>query len=150
MPERSWKYPRGGNGRDPSRQDSSRFIIILKSVRRDIRKFFKPNSVKALSLDGDTLSEDTVKSAVSYLSVYMVFIFASILLISFDGKDIITTSTSVISCFNNIGPAFGEACANFDCFSYFSKTVLSVVMLFGRLEIMPMLILLSPSTWKKN
>lgn len=128
----------------------SRFIIILKSVKRDIRKFFKPNSVKTLSLDGDPLSEDTVKSAVSYLSVYAVFIFAAILLISFDGKDVMTTSTAVIACFNNIGPAFGEAFATFDCFSYFSKIILSFVMLFGRLEIMPMLILLSPATWKKN
>lgn len=128
----------------------SRFIIILKSVRRDIRKFFKPNSVKTLKLDGDTLSEDTVKSAVSYLSVYVVFIFAAVLLISIDGKDLITTSTAVISCFNNIGPAFGEAFASYDCFSYFSKIILSFVMLFGRLEIMPMLILLSPSTWRKN
>ena len=120
----------------------SRFLIVLKSVGRDIRKFFKPNSVKTLTLDGDTLSEDTVKSAVSYLS--------AILLISFEGKDIITTSTSVIACFNNIGPAFGEAFATYDCFSYFSKIVLSFVMLFGRLEIMPMLILLSPQTWRKN
>ena len=128
----------------------SRFIIILKSVKRDIRKFFKPNSVKTLSLDGDPLSEDTVKSAVSYLSVYVVFLFAAILLISFDGKDVLTTTTTVISCFNNIGPAFGEAFATYAGYSYFSKIILSFVMLFGRLEIMPMLILLSPSTWKKN
>ena len=128
----------------------SRLIIILKSVRRDIRKFFKPNSVKALSLDGDPLTEDTVKSAVGYLSVYAVFLFAAIILISFDGKDLLTTSTSVISCFNNIGPAFGEAFASYSGFSYFSKIILSFVMLFGRLEIMPMLILLSPETWRKN
>ena len=128
----------------------SRLLIVLKSARRDIRKFFKPNSVKTLRLDGDSLSEDTVKSAVSYLAVYIVFLFAAILLVSFDGKDLVTTSTSVIACFNNIGPAFGEAFASYASFSYFSKTVLSFVMLFGRLEIMPMLILLSPGTWQKN
>ncbi|MBE6536416.1 MAG: TrkH family potassium uptake protein [Ruminococcaceae bacterium] len=128
----------------------SRLLIVLKSARRDIRKFFKPNSVKTLRLDGDSLSEDTVKSAVSYLAVYIVFLFAAILLVSFDGKDLVTTSTSVIACFNNIGPAFGEAFASYASFSYFSKIVLSFVMLFGRLEIMPMLILLSPGTWQKN
>lgn len=128
----------------------SRFLIILKSIRRDIRKFFKPNSVKTLSLDGEYLSEDTVKSAVSYLSVYAVLLLFASILISFDGKDIITTATSVIACFNNIGPAFGEAFASYSGFSYLSKTVLSFVMLFGRLEIMPMLILLSPETWRKN
>ena len=128
----------------------SRFLIIMKSVRRDVRKFFKPNSVKTLSLDGDPLSEDTVKSAVSYLSVYSVFLFMSVLLISFDGKDMMTTVSAVVSCFNNIGPAFGEAFVTYAGFSYFSKIILSFVMLFGRLEIMPMLILMSPSTWRKN
>ena len=128
----------------------SRFLIIVKSIRRDVRKFFKPNSVKTLSLDGDPLSEETVKSAVSYLSVYVSFIFLSVLLISFNGKDILTTVSAVISCFNNIGPAFGEAVVSYASFSYFSKIILSFVMLFGRLEIMPMLILMSPETWRKN
>lgn len=128
----------------------SRLLIILKSVKRDIRKFFKPNSVKALTLDKDPLTEDTVKSAESYLSVYAILFFAAIILISLDGKDMVTTITSVVACFNNIGPAFGEAFASYASFSYFSKIILSFVMLFGRLEIMPMLILLSPATWKKN
>jgi len=128
----------------------SRLLIILKSIGRDTRKFFKPSSVKTLSLDGDTLTEDTVKSALSYLSVYVMVLFLSVILVSFDGKDIITTSTSVIACFNNIGPALGEAFATYADFSYFSKIILSFVMLFGRLEIMPMLILLSPATWRQN
>ena len=82
--------------------------------------------------------------------MYVSFIFLSVLLISFNGKDILTTVSAVISCFNNIGPAFGEAVVSYASFSYFSKIILSFVMLFGRLEIMPMLILMSPETWRKN
>ena len=128
----------------------SRMIIILKSIKRDVRKIFKPNSVKTLRLDKEPLLEDTVKSALSYLSVYFVILMASVLLLSVEGKDMLTTSTVVISCFNNVGPAFGEAFLGCYGFSYLSKIFLSVLMLFGRLEIMPMMVLLSPSTWRKN
>ena len=128
----------------------SRLVIILKSVKRDIRKFLKPNSVKALRLDGDVLEEETIKSSLGYLSFYSVITVLSIFLISFDGNDFITTVSAAVACFNNIGPGFGAAFASYEFFSYFSKIVLSFVMIFGRLEIIPMLILLSPSTWKKN
>lgn len=117
---------------------------------REIRKIFKPNSVKTLQLDGNTLSEDTVRSTMSYLCFYTVIIVVSTLLISINGKDLISTISAVIACFNNIGPGFGEAYATLAEFSYLSKIILSFVMLFGRLEIFPMLILLSPSTWRKN
>ena len=128
----------------------SRILILFKVMGRDLRKIFKPNSVKTLHLDGTTLEEETVRSALSYLCFYSIIILASILLISINGKDLISTVSVVIACFNNIGPGFGEAYATCASFSYFSKMILSFVMLFGRLEIFPMLILLSPSTWKRN
>ena len=128
----------------------SRMLIVLKSIKRDIRKIFKPNSVKTIRLDGEPLLEDTVKSSLSYLSIYFVIMIVSVLLLSIDGKDLLTTSTAVISAFNNMGPALGEAFSSYCDFSYFSKILLSLIMLFGRLEIMPMLVLLSPSTWRKN
>ena len=128
----------------------SRILIIMKSVRREIRKFFKPNSVKTIKLDGTPLDEATVKSSVSYLSIFAMIIIISHILVSFDGKDMLTTFTATLACFNNIGPGFGDAVSSLSDFSYFSKIVLSFDMLFGRLEIIPMLILLSPSTWIKN
>ena len=130
----------------------SRLIIILKSMRVNLRKMLKPNAVQPLRLDGATLDEDTISKSVNYLAYYCVILAATALLISFDGKTLETTITAAISCFNNIGPVFGYAGANgtFADFSYFSKIVLSASMLFGRLEVMPMLIMLSPSTWRKN
>ena len=128
----------------------SRVLILFKAMGREIRKIFKPNSVKMLRLDGDTLSEDTVRSTLSYFCFYAVIVMVSFLAISFNGKDLLTSSTAVIACFNNIGPALGEAFATYAGFSPFSKIILSFVMLFGRLEIFPMLVLISPTTWKKN
>ena len=128
----------------------SRLLILFKSMKREARKIFKPNSIKTLRLDGDTLGEHTVRSTLSYFCFYIITMVISFLVISIEGKDLLTTSTTVISCFNNIGPALGDAFLTYADYSYFSKIFLSFVMLFGRLEIMPMLILFSPTTWKKN
>ena len=82
---------------------------------------------------------------------YVLVFIASILLISFDGFDTTTNFTAVAATLNNIGPGLNVvgATGNFAEFSVFSKCVLMFDMLAGRLELMPMLLLFSPSTWKK-
>lgn len=131
----------------------SRLIILLKTMRRNILKLLKPNAIQTLRLDGNTLDDDIANASLSYLSFYVMITITSFLLISIDGFDLETNVTAVISCFNNIGPFMGSGVGpigSFANFSYFSKIVLSLNMLFGRLEIMPMLILFSPSTWRKR
>ena len=128
----------------------SRIIIILKTVRLRIKKMLKPREVISLKLDGDSIPLEVGNGAMNYLSIYTVFFIISLLLISLNGKDFITTFTSVLTCINNVGPGFGEVgpAGNFYNFSPLSKIILSLDMLFGRLEIIPMIILLSPSTWR--
>jgi trk system potassium uptake protein TrkH len=128
----------------------SRLLITFKSIGREIRRIFKPNSVQALRLDGEILDDKTATSAINYMTLYIMIIAISSILISFDGKDVLTNLTVAISAFNNVGPALGDAFSSMRDYSYFSKAVLSISMLFGRLEIMPMLVLLAPATWKKN
>ena len=85
------------------------------------------------------------------LSLLLAF-FVVFLLISFDNFDILTNFSAAAACFNNIGPglsAVGPA-SNFADYSVFSKLVLSIAMLFGRLEIYPILFVLSPSAWSKK
>jgi trk system potassium uptake protein TrkH len=69
-----------------------------------------------------------------------------------DNFDFTTNVTAVISCFNNIGPGLNVVgpMGNFGGFSIFSKLVLSLDMLFGRLEILPMLVLFSARSWAKK
>ena len=80
----------------------------------------------------------------------MIIFFAAFLLISVDGFTTEENLTAVVATFNNIGPGLGMVgpAGNFSQFSYFSKVVLSLCMLFGRLEIFPMLLLFSPQAWK--
>ena len=81
-----------------------------------------------------------------------IFIF-SCLLLSLDAQtDFLTDVSAVVACFNNVGPGLGGIvgpCGSYATLNYFSKTVLTIVMLIGRLEIFPVLLLFSPKTWSK-
>ena len=131
----------------------SRMLILSKSSITDMRKMLHPRQVIKTKLDGDILSEDTIRNTKIYLVAYVGIIVVSLLLISIEGYGGFETNLSaVIACFNNIGPGFelvGPIC-NYSGYSAFSKIVLSLDMLAGRLEIFPMLLLFTPTTWRKN
>ncbi len=128
----------------------SRVMLLVKSVKADLKKMLRPRSVNVVKLDGKTVDDSTIHSATIYLTTYFIIYLTLILLISIDGFDIETTLSSVTSCLNNIGPAYGSAAANYTAFSSFSKIILSLAMLIGRLEIFPILLAMSPATWRKK
>jgi trk system potassium uptake protein TrkH len=84
--------------------------------------------------------------------LYILTIFVGSLLISINGFDLITTFSSTLSCINNNGMFFGLSGQgmNYSAFSWFSKLVFSVLMIAGRLELFPVLIMFAPSTWRKK
>ena len=125
--------------------------MLFKIARRDLNKILHPNTVKIVKLDRKRVSEDTVSSVKSFFFVYLVITALSVLLVSFDGFDIETTSTAVFACINNIGPGFGMvgATGNYSEFSDFSKIILAFNMLVGRLEVYPMILMFVPSVWRK-
>lgn len=130
----------------------SRVIIVVKGILCQIRQILRPHSVNVVRIDGEALPDDTVRSAMGYIPVYLLIIAFSTLLISVDGFDFTTNFTASLTCINNVGPGLGAVgpAGNFAGFSDFSTLLLSLVMLIGRLEIMPMLIFLSPLAWKKR
>ena len=129
----------------------SRVQILFKNAGRELRHILRPRSVNVTRLEGVTLSEETVRSTSNYLVLYVLTFLAGALLISVDGASVETTLTASLTCLNNVGPGLGAVgpMGSFAGFSYFSKLVLSLEMLVGRLEIFPMLIFFAPSTWKK-
>ncbi len=128
----------------------SRVILLFKNFVREVKHMLRPRSVNLVRLDGDVVPEENVRAATNYLSAYFALIIVSILLISVDNFSVETNLSSVLACVNNVGPGFDATgpMSNYSCFSDFSKIVLSFDMLFGRLEIIPMLILFSPKAWK--
>ena len=130
----------------------SRVMIIVKGTLANVRKLLRPNSVNVVKLNGEVVSDTTVRAATSYFSLYAIIIAVGTLIVSFDGLDITSNFTAVVTCINNVGPSFGEVglAGNFSAYSDFSTVIFSLIMLFGRLEIIPMLVLFSPSTWRRR
>ena len=127
-----------------------RVSILFKRIKYELKRLLHPNTVEVMTFDGKKLDEQTVNGITSYFALYFIFIMLTALIISIDGLSIETNFTSAVSCFNNIGPAFGSSATNYTCYSCFSKIVLTFAMLLGRLEIYPLLLALSPYTWIKK
>ena len=116
----------------------SRLLICLKSIKRDILKTFHPNCVRTITFEGKKVDEETVKSTRSFLLLYIGIIVILMFLVSFDGLTLDQTINAVFTTFGNVGLCFDIS--SFSIFSNFSKFVLSIGMLFGRLEIFPIIV----------
>ena len=129
----------------------SRIILMLRGAGREIGNMIHPRRVKRVSVDGKPVEHDAVHAVFMYLVAFAFVFFASFLIISIDGHSFETNFTAVAATINNIGPGLGDVgpTGNFAFFSIPSKIVLMFNMLAGRLELFPMLVLLSPMTWKK-
>ena len=130
----------------------SRVLVLFRSAAREIRTIIHPRSVSVVRLDGEPLSEQTVRTTQCYFIIYMFVIFGASLIIGLDNFSFGTTLTAVISCANNIGPGLEAVgpMGNFAAFSNLSKLVLSFCMILGRLEMFPILVLFSRNAWKKH
>ncbi len=130
----------------------SRLIILLKSSFRDIQRMLHPHAVTTVRFEGKPLDDKTVRGTSIYLTFYMMVFTASVLLLSLDHFDLVTTFTAVTACFNNIGPGLSVVgpMGNFSQFSDPAKLLLSFDMLAGRLELYPMLVLFAPTLWFKR
>lgn len=130
----------------------SRIIIAVKAVQKELSSMIHPRSVRVLKLEGKGIEHNVVRSVNAFILAYSLIFAISTLIVSLDNFDFTSTFTAVAATFNNIGPGLGEvgpAC-NFNGLSPLSKYVLMFDMLAGRLEVFPMLLLFSPSTWRKQ
>lgn len=128
----------------------SRFVILFKTIRKELYVIIHPRLVKKIRMDDHPVAHETIRATNVFIAVYCVVLFASLLLISFDEYNFTTNFTAVAATLNNIGPGMDLVgpTMNFSLFSVFSKFVLMFDMLAGRLELFPMLLLLTPAAWK--
>jgi len=128
-----------------------RIVLLFKAARREIVKIIHPRSVHTVKIGGKVVSEEALGAVMSYFFLYMAVLVVSTLIVALEGKDPVTSVTAVICTIGNVGPGLGVAgpVGNFSSFSLLSKIVLSVDMLIGRLEILPVLVMFSPSSWKR-
>ena len=130
----------------------SRIIIYFKEVVRELQSYIHPSSVKSIRLDGKVVSKDTIRTTNVFLMAYIFIFVGSLVIVCFDGFDLVTSFTAVTATINNIGPGLGIVgpTGNFADFSILAKWVFIFDMIAGRLEIFPVLIMLSIKTWRRK
>ena len=129
-----------------------RFLILLRSLGREISHLTHPRSVKKVRLNGQTVSEETVRSVISFMIAYVLVIMASTFIVAADNLDFTTSFSAVLANIGNIGPGLGLVgpTGNYSLLSDVSKITLIFDMLAGRLEVYPMLVLFYLGTWRKS
>lgn len=129
----------------------SRIVILMKSIVKQVRISTHPRSVVKLTMNGRPIEHETIRAVNVYMAAYLAIFAVSFLIISLDNFDFTTNFTAIASTINNVGPGLARVgpTQNFSLYSPLSTLVMTLNMLIGRLEIFPMLILLSPNAWKK-
>ena len=130
----------------------SRILILLKSVKQELKRMLHPKSVSIVKVNGKKVGNSTVHNVYIYFIAYIVIFIVSVLFISIDNFDFATSFSGVLTTINNVGPGIAAVgpVENFAAFSPLSKIVFCLDMLIGRLEIFPFLVLFSPDLWRKK
>ncbi|MDO5377938.1 MAG: TrkH family potassium uptake protein [Clostridia bacterium] len=130
----------------------SRFVIAAKGLGRSLASFLHPRAVCKIKFEEKDVEEETLRAINGYFIAALFIVSASVLIVSLDDMDLVSTFTAVAATFNNIGPGLGQVgpTANFSAFSALSKAVMIFDMLAGRLEIFPLLMLLYPPLWRET
>ena len=129
-----------------------RFVIAFKSIMCSFKRIIHPNACYVVRLNGKKVDNQIVQGVMSYFFIYGIVFFTGVIIISLNNFDVGTTITSVIATLNNIGPGIEIVgpMGNFSSFTDLSKITFSLLMIIGRVEIYPLLLLLIPELWKKK
>lgn len=130
----------------------SRLVILFKTVVKELNSYIHPKSIVKLKMDGKQVEHEVIRSVNVYFITFMIIFTSSVLLVSLEGADLITSFTAVAATLNNVGPGLELVgpTENFGHFTLFTKWVLIFDMLAGRLELFPLLILFHSGVWKDS
>jgi trk system potassium uptake protein TrkH len=128
-----------------------RILLLLKSAKRDLLKIIHPRAVYSVRYGEKSVDEKILSEVTVFFFMYIILFCLAVLVVSIEGKDIVTTLTAVAATIGNIGPGLGLVgpMGNFSSFTDLSKVVLSFCMIIGRIEIYPILLLASRRFWRK-
>ena len=129
-----------------------RVLLLVKNLRREVQRILRPRQVTTIRSDGDRVDEPTLSGISLFFFAYILLLLTGTLVVAWDNVGFDAAFGASLTCISNVGPAFGVLgpTANFSILSNFSKLFMSALMLLGRLEIMPLLLLLFPTLWKKR
>jgi trk system potassium uptake protein TrkH len=125
-----------------------RIMLLAKQGRRGMKMLIHPRAILTVKYGRHTLSPAVIDSVWSFFAAYVVVFTVMMLALLADGQDQVTAFSALAACINNMGPGLGAVAANYADLSDASKSILTMAMLLGRLEIFTMLVLLDPAFWK--
>ncbi|MET1256446.1 TrkH family potassium uptake protein [Aliikangiella maris] len=125
-----------------------RFLLLFKQGSREIKKLIHPNGIFKIRIGNTVLSENIIEAVWGFFATYVALFFVFMIILMADGLDQVTAFSAVAACMNNLGPGLGDVAANYADISDLAKWILSIAMLFGRLEIFTLLVLFSPAFWR--
>ena len=130
----------------------ARVVMLFKSLKVEVLRAVRPRRVETICMDGKRIDASTMGGVYGYFAAFAAICGASMLVLSLDNFDFTTTVTGVLTCIGNVGPGLSMVgpSGNFSAMSDLSKIVLSLDMLFGRLEIFPLTLLFSPRVWRRK
>ena len=130
----------------------SRLLLLLRSIRREVRQVIHPREVNVVKLDGQVVDEGNLRSVHIFIGAYMLIMLLAVLLVSLDDFSMVTNFSAVASCIGNVGPGLEGVgpMSSYATYSGFSKLVLSMCMIIGRLELLPVMVLFSANAWKRS
>lgn len=130
----------------------SRLLLLFRTAKKELKRLQHPRYVSAVKLEGKLVGEETLNDVNVYFFVYIIIAITTVFLLSFDIYDFETNFSAMATALNNVGPGLGAVgpINTFAGYSGFSKLLLSLNMLLGRLEIFPILLAISPSIWKRQ
>ena len=125
-----------------------RFTIALKSIKKQLLKVIHPKAEITIKVNDKKVDDKTIETILSFIILYIILFFTASLLIMMSGHDLLTAFSSTAACINNLGPALGDAYGNYESLNDFSKSLLLIMMIIGRLEIFTFIVLITKYFWK--
>lgn len=128
-----------------------RVALLCKIGVREVRRTFQPRKVQVIRFEGKGVEEAQLSQIAVFFFVYLALILLGMLLISLENRfDMQANFSAALTCVSNVGPGFGAIASDFAGYGPFAKIVLSLLMLAGRLEMFPILVLFHPAIWRKG
>jgi trk system potassium uptake protein TrkH len=128
-----------------------RTLVLTKQANRELNQLVHPNMVRPLKVGGTVIANRVVFAVLAFVFLYFMSIVTLIFVQLAGGLDFITSLSAILACINNAGPGLGLVgpASNYGVLSDFQTWVCSAAMLLGRLEIFTILVLFTPTLWRK-
>lgn len=126
-----------------------RFLLLFKQGTREIQRLVHPNAEFPVKIGGKTVPSHVVEAVWGFFSAYVALFAIMLLILMATGLDQVSAFAAVAACLNNLGPGLGDVAANFSSVNDVGKWTLVAAMLFGRLEIFTLLVVFTPTFWRR-